>query len=426
MFRRDTVYIIIILASVIWFSELHSSPFIKNKFEISIKGDRDDLQYIQLKADYRTLKKGRYCKGAFISYSNAKWKCDNASDPKCTKKYGCKRVNRKFNIRTESIRIRNAMKKTGMIKPKKHKIWISKKPRRRKKGKKVARLLSPNTFSDVQYLGTGPIRGMVYGNTPEERLSQSKQRKVTVKQLRKKIANEDAMDELRAEAKEKSAKRIAKRGTKKTKRVAEVRKSNGMEELEKIDDDEFQEALDISEDSTESDIDLDDEPEENQSFAVNDSDNSNGESLYKILAFSAGFVSISDATQSLSTIEVAWTPRIKFGSNSTFGLRGHYGIHQYSTPETNLATAGVIMITDMKLMIYKYFGNFILEVGVGSQSWGATDEIEAASYSTISGTLGYKFDTPILKAVDRIYIHSMQIAQTEPATSLEFGLGISF
>jgi hypothetical protein len=423
MFRRDTFYLILILASVIWFSELHSSPFTKNKFEISIKGDRGDLQYLKLKADYRTLRKGRYCKGSFISYSNFKWKCNSEAEPRCTKNYKCKRVNREFNIRSESIRIRSAMKKTGMIKPKRHKIWISQKPRREKKSKKVARLLSPNTFSDVQYLGTGPIRGMVSAENPEELLEQNRQKRVKIKQLRKKIATEDAMSELRAEAKEKSAKRIAKRKFKKTKKIAEAKKSNDLDELEKIDDDEFQEELDVSEDSTESDIDLGDELEENKSFAVNDSDNSNEGSLFEFFAFSAGYISITDATQSLSTVELAWTPRVKFGSSSTFGIRGHFGIHQYSLPETAALTSETLLITNIKLLLYKYFGNFILEIGVGTQSWGGSI---AESYQTLSGTIGYKFETPILKAVDRVYIHSMQIAQTEAASSLEFGLGISF
>ena len=209
MFKRDTLYLIIILASVIWLAEVHSSPFVKNRFEVSIKGDRGDLQYLQLKADYRTLKKGRYCKGAFISYGKSKWKCNNDGNPKCKKKYRCKRVNRKFNIRTESIRIRNAMKKTGMISPKKHKIWVSRKPKRNKRKDARQRELSPNTFSDVQYLGTGPIRGMVYGNTAEEIDAQNKQKKATVKQLREKMNEADALAELREEKKQEATKSLA-------------------------------------------------------------------------------------------------------------------------------------------------------------------------------------------------------------------------
>jgi hypothetical protein len=423
MFKRDTIYLILILAGVIWFSELYSSPFLKNKFEVSIKGNRGDLPYLKLKADYRTLKKGRYCKGAFISYGNSNWKCSNDGDPKCRKKYKCKRVNRKFNIRTESIRIRNAMKKTGMIRPKKHKIWISRKPKRRKRRRKGERQLSPNTFSDVQYLGTGPIRGIIYGTTPEERIAQTKQRKVTVKQLREKMSEADALAELRDEKRKEVAKKIAKKGFKKAKRVAETRRNDSMEELDDIEDNEFEESLDISEDSTESDIDLKDEPRENTSMVIDDTN----DSIFQLLAFSAGYVSISNTDQSITTIEVAYTPRVKFGEDSTFGLRGHYGIHQYSTLETNELTSAVILITDMKLMLYKYFNNIILEVGIGSQSWGATSNIPAQSFSTVSGTLGYRFDQHILKAVDRVYVHAMQIASAdETISSLEFGIGISF
>jgi hypothetical protein len=44
----------------------------------------------------------------------------------------------------------------------------------------------------------------------------------------------------------------------------------------------------------------------------------------------------------------------------------------------------------------------------------------------MSGTVGYKFDKYVLKAVDRVYVHAMQIAATETVSSLEFGIGISF
>jgi len=427
---KDTFYLFIILIGVIWFSEAQSSPFKSNKFQVSIKAERSDLEYVQLKADYRTLKKSRYCKGAFISDASGKWECDQGSMQKCSKKYQCKRVNRTFNIKTESQRIRKAMAQTGMIKPGRHKIWVSRKPKKNKSNqKKIAKSISPKNFSGVQYLGTGPIRGQVFDGSEEQRQAYIEKQKMTASEFKEQANQKEALDELKAEAQEKVDKKIAAKGFKKAERVEETTKADeAMSELDETDDSEYQEAMDIAEDSSESDIELDMDEEGDADIAASegssdDEGSNSGESMFKFLAFSGGFVSISTIEQSISTLEVAWTPRMTFGAGSTFGIRGHYGFHQYTIPATSLLTEEIIAIIDMKAMLFKYFGNFVLEAGVGVQSWGGT---VGQSFSTISGTLGYKFDVPVMKAVDRLYVHYMQIAAAEPATSMEFGIGISF
>ena len=415
---------------VIWLSEAQSSPFLKNKFNISVKAERKDVDYVKLKAEYRTLKKGRYCKGAFISFPRGEWKCGKGSSQKCTRPYRCRRVNRNFNIKTESRRIRKQMAQTGMVKPGRHKIWISRKPKRKSTKNRIAKSLSPKNFSGVQYLGTGPIRGVVAGSSANSDDSIMKKSQLSGKEVREKMAQEEAMNELREESKKRVAAKIAAKGFKKAERVADVRKNEAMDELDEIDDSEYQEALDVADDSTDSDIELDMEEEDAVQMAETDSSNDSNQSesssgsIFKLLDFSGGYVSVSTSEQSLSTLEVAWTPRVKFGANSTFGLRGHYGIHQFTSPETSEFEEEVFLITDMKLMIYKYIGNFVVEVGAGVQSWARS--IEPLSLSTISGTLGYRFESPIMKAVDRFYVHYMQIASEEPSTSVEIGIGISF
>lgn len=426
MWKKDLVVIVTILMGVIWFSESQSSPFTQNKFEVSIKASRGDLDYVKLKADYRTLKKGRYCKGAFISYGASDWVCDQGSTQKCTKKYRCKRVNRNFNLKTESRRIRKEMAQTGMVKPGKHKIWISRKPVKGSQKVAKARSLSPKNFSGVQYMGTGPIRGVVAGSSNEKNASLLKKKSLTAKEVMEKKAQEEAMAELQAEAQQRVNEKIAKKGFQKAERVSEVRKSEAMDELDDIEDDEYQEAMDIADDSTDSDIDLDFNEEEASQVAEADSssDDSSDEgssSSFSLLAFSGGFVSISSETNSLSTLEAAWTPRLTFGS---WGIRGHYGFHQFTVPADNNFEEELFMITDMKIMLFKYLGNFILEAGVGSQNWGG--KRLKGSFSTVSGTLGYKFGQKILKAVDRLYLHFMQIGTETTSTSIEVGIGVTF
>ena len=142
----------------------------------------------------------------------------------------------------------------------------------------------------------------------------------------------------------------------------------------------------------------------------------------ELTSFALHYIMISDELEtSLSTIGLSWTPHLWFNEN--IGVRGDFGFHSYSTPETDFAESESFSIYDLSIFgIYK-FTNIYLEFGIGLQKW---NHEEAENSSTLSYGVGYRFDNKKLYLIDRISFGMSSLSNEAGTKEMKFSLGGSF
>ncbi|TNF26989.1 MAG: hypothetical protein EP319_12540 [Deltaproteobacteria bacterium] len=399
--RTSTLIAITIILALLNF-KAQASPFLNRSYEVSVTGSDESIEYLKLSADYKTLKSTKYCRGAFLPVGRGEWWCSESAKGKqtCTRTFQCARVSKSRSLVTESRRIKEEMKEVKYRVSGKHRIWVSKAPGTvSKRLRKYKNEKEPEDFSEVQYMGAGPIRGKVVQRKKKEtqqdnefKIAQSETKKAIEK---KKERQYTALEEMEALYQEE------RKQTEVEREKALLGGPNWEFLMEKSTDDDT------------------------KFYTVVQKDKEDGseEPLFKFLSFAGGLVKITDSSNSVATINVAWTPTVKFGRGSKWGLRGIIGVQQYQLPETTTTASEKFLITETEILLYRMLGRAYLEFGVGQQAWGGS---VGESFQTMTGTLGYKFKRFQLAAMERIFVSYSSIAATESATALKLGVGFAF
>jgi hypothetical protein len=399
--RTSTLIAITIILAILNF-KAQASPFLNRSYEVSVTGSDESIEYLKLSADYKTLKSTKYCRGAFLPVGRGEWWCSESAKGKqtCTRTFQCARVSKSRSLVTESRRIKDEMKEVKYRVSGKHRIWVSKAPGKvSKRLRKYKNEKEPEDFSEVQYMGAGPIRGKVVQRKKKEtkqdnefKIAQSETKKAIEK---KKEREYTALEEMEA---------LYQQERKQTEVEREKALLGGPNW-------EF-----LMEKSTDDDTKF-------YTVVQKDKEDGSEEPLFKFLSFAGGLVKITDSSNSVATINVAWTPTVKFGRGSKWGLRGIIGVQQYQLPETTTTASEKFLITETEILLYRMLGRAYLEFGVGQQAWGGS---VGESFQTMTGTLGYKFKRFQLSAMERIFVSYSSIAATESATALKLGVGFAF
>jgi len=402
--RTSTLIIITFVLALLNF-KAQASPFLNRKYEVSLTGKDESIEYLKLSADYKTLKSTKYCRGAFLPVGSGDWWCSEAGKGKqtCVKTFQCKRVSKNRSRLSESRRIKSEMRDVKYRRSGRHRIWVSKAPGKKRRGplKGYKQYKDPNDFSEVQYLGSGPIRGTVVAKKPTvDKKAQEQQ------EMMKLAKNEE--NKARAKKKEREYSALEEMEA----LYQEERKQTEVEREKALMGGPNWEFL--MERSTD---------DESKYYTVVSKDAEEEESNWKFLSFAGGLVKISDSSNSVATVNLSWTPSVRFGKGSKWGLRANLGVHQYQLPETASTASETFLIIDTELLLYRMMGRAYLEFGAGQQSWGGS---VGESYSTLTGTLGYKFKRYQLAFMERIFLSYTSIAATNSATGLKLGVGFSF
>lgn len=396
--KTTTLFLLTIILAFL--NSVKASPFLKKKYEVSLKGTDESIEYLKFRADYKILRSTKYCRGAFLPIGSGDWWCSEESKGKqvCKKSFRCKRVSKSRSRKSESRRIKAEMKEVKYRSSGRHKIWVSQGPSKRKKRyRKYRPSKGPEDFSEVQYIGSGPIRG---------RVVKKKQKKMTETM---KLAQ---AEEIKAKANKKS------------------RQYEALEEMEKL----YQQGKDQTEIEREQALlggpnweflmeKSTDDDTLYYTVVQKDKDDKNEEPLLKLLNFAGGLVKITDSNNSVATVNLSWTPSLKFGKTSKWGIRANIGAHQYQLSETATTPSESFLIIDTELLLYRMMGRAYIEIGGGSQSWGGSI---GESFQTLTGTLGYKFKRYQISYMERLFLSFTNIAATESATALKLGVGFSF
>ena len=284
----------------------------------------------------------------------------------------------------------------------KHRIWVSKAPnlKIKRRIRKYKQIKNPDDFSEVQYLGSGPIRGRI---------------------VKRRSKDTDKINE---------SSKIAKAEESKAKQKMKERQYKALEEMEALYQEEAKQtgverekALMggpnwefLMERSTDDDTKF-------YTVVQKEKDEGGEEPLFKFLNFAGGLVKISDSSNSVATVNISWTPSVKFGRGSKWGLRANLGVHQYQLPETTTTQSETFLIIDTELLLYRMMGRAYIELGGGQQSWGGSI---GESFQTLTGSLGYKFKRYQLAYMERIFLSYTNIAAAESTTALKLGVGFSF
>lgn len=401
--RTSTLIVITALLAILNF-KAQASPFLNRKYEVSVSGKDESIEYLKLRAEYRTVRSTKYCRGAFLPVGRGDWWCAESSKGKqtCTRTFQCKRVSKNRSLLSESRRIKSEMRDVKYKVSGKHRIWVNKGPdsKRKRRIRKYKQLKDPDDFSEVQYLGSGPIRGTIVKRKPKKKVEMDESFKI-------------------AQAEEKKAKQ-----KKKEREYTDLKEMEALyQEERKQTEGEREKALMggpnwefLMERSTDDDT---------KFYTVVQKEKGDGgeEPLFKFLNFAGGLVKISDSSNSVATVNLSWTPSVKFGKGSKWGLRANLGVHQYQLPETATTASETFLIIDTELLLYRMMGRAYIELGGGQQSWGGS---VGESYQTLTGSLGYKFKRYQLAYMERIFLSYTNIAATESATALKLGVGFSF
>ncbi len=400
--RTSTLIAITILLALLNF-KAQASPFLKRSYEVSVKGSDESIEYLKLSADYKTLMSTKYCRGAFLPVGTGDWWCSESGKGQqtCSRTFKCARVSKSRSKLSESRRIKDEMKEVKYRVSGKHRIWISKTPdMKRRRLKKYRDNKEPEDFSEVQYIGAGPIRGKIV-KRKKKSTEQDNEFKIAQAEVKKAIDKKKereytALEEMEALYQEE------RKQTEVEREKALLGGPNWEFLMEKSTDDDT------------------------KFYTVVQKEREDGseEPLFKFLSFAGGLVKISDSSNSVATINVAWTPTVKFGKGSKWGIRGNIGIQQYQLPETATTASEKFLITETEVLLYRMMGRAYLELGVGQQAWGGS---VGESFQTWTGTLGYKFKRFQLSYMERIFVSYTNIAVTEEtATGLKLGVGFAF
>lgn len=338
-------------------------------FKLEVKGDKNSIEYYQTKAQWQLMKGDKTCRGFYLPRPKSKWKCtDNNNQKNCVREFECSLSNKSYNRKNEINRLASELKKfkshsgtaKAVVKTQSTKLIADNKPAPKKKE------IVEVTKSSVQ----------------------KTDKKLAVQQQRNEIERFETFSE-QEDLKQMQTIKMEPKYV-----VEEKRSLDGRTAIFNIRPKEEDENVD------------------------------GARSPFLPMAFSGAMTKVSDQnTNSLSTTDIAWTPRYRFKNN--WGLKGNVGGHYIKSNVGDVADESeTFLVMDFSL-VAEYFltENLYFDFGMGIQKWNSTT---GGAFSTMSFGGGYQFDFHKIKLIDRIFANYNSVGNEDKNKELKIGIGISF
>lgn len=336
-------------------------------FMLEVKSNSNSIDYYQTKSHWQLMKGDQTCRGFYLPRPRSAWKCSEENNQTaCSREFECVLSNKNYNRKNEIARLGNQLKKM------------------RPQSSQVVASVKTEKLLNVEKSKPRPKKVEVV-----ETRSTSK-KIVPVKKVTS-LEQKRELDEFQDFSEKEDMKQMESIKLEPKYVVQQDRSLDGRTTVFKVRPKEDKDIID------------------------------EGRQPFLPLSFAGSMTKISDQTaNSLSTTDVAWTPRYRF--KNSWGMRGHAGGHFIKATVDDVSETFLVM----DFALYAEFfltDNIYLDGGMGIQKWNSTT---GGAFSTMGFGGGYQFDFHQIKIVDRIFVSYNSVGNEEKNKELKVGIGLSF